>query len=1144
MKTRSPLILGLVLAMTMLAAPAMAAGPGHTVIPSPVPSTVSPAVNNGEVYAIAQTGTGTATTTVIGGTFSSVTAPGGAATARSHVAAFYPATGALRALNPTLNGDVQDVLEGPTAGTVYLAGNFTTFNGVAKSHLVLVNATTGALVSGFTAPTTNGAILSITRAGNRLLLGGNFTTAGGVAHRGLAAVNATTGALDSFMDINVTEHHNNTGSGSQGVVGVRDLEATPDGTKLVAIGNFRKADDASDVTPALDRVQAMVVDLDGASAAVDPWRTRRYEDQCFNWAFDTYMRGLSVSPDGKFFVIGATGGQNDGSLCDTASRFEFSSTGDDVQPTWVDYTGGDTVWAIEITEQAVFAGGHQRWMNNSDASDYAGQGAVPRPGLSALDIDSGIPLAWNPGRLPRGAAVYAMLATSTGLWVGSDTDYIGNYKYKRPKLAFFPLAGGAQQASDQVATLPGNVYLGGPQTFDQGNVVYRVNAGGGQVAAIDGGPDWTSDEGGSSPYHTGGDVSAADWGPGGTQDGTVPASTPSSVFNSELWSSSDPTTWTFPVTDPGVHHLQVRLFFANGYDGTQEVGQRKFDVTLEGTKVLDDFDIVAASGGHRRGTMQAFNIDNDGAVNIEFDHRTENPLVNAIEIIDRDKPAPTPAPSTLATMDFNGTTATGPTSVPGARGIDWANVRGGFVLGNQLFYGKTDGYLYKRTFTTSQTGSETKIDPYNDPAWVNAPDGVGGTERGGLPDFYGQLSSLTGMFYSGDRVYYTLSGDGNLYWRWFNADSGIIGSQVFTASGGFNDSGGLFKDGNTLYIVSKSTGSLFKVPFTNGQPAGAPTLADGAHDWRAKAVFIGPGGTPANAAPKAAFTETHSGRTYTVDGSSSTDPDGNATIVSYEWDFGDGTTATGVHPAPHAYSASSDGPRTITLKVTDDHGVSNTATKSVTVSGVPVSTVTYVGENQTSATSASPSVPIPAAVAAGDRMVLVGTYARSGAAPATPAGWTLIGTPRLTSTVDSYVWTREATAAGSGSVTTPIASSVASTLTIAAYRGVATGSGGIAAIANSTDAATTSHISPVVSAPDGSWVVQVWTDKAPAGTTWTAPGGVTTRGTSYGAGAGRTSALLVDSNGPVNGTKGGAMATSSANSGRAITWTIALKPVS
>ena len=174
MKLRSVWILLMALAMSLVAMPAMAdTGPtGHDKIVNAVPSTISPAVNNGYVQGIVQVGT----TMVIGGTFTSLTPPGGAATNRTKVAAFDAATGALRAFNPVLNGDVTDVLAGPTPGTVYVAGSFSTVNGVATSHLALLNATTGAPVAGFKAPATNGVINTITKAGNRLLLGGNFTT--------------------------------------------------------------------------------------------------------------------------------------------------------------------------------------------------------------------------------------------------------------------------------------------------------------------------------------------------------------------------------------------------------------------------------------------------------------------------------------------------------------------------------------------------------------------------------------------------------------------------------------------------------------------------------------------------------------------------------------------------------------------------------------------------------------------------------------------------------------------------------------------------------------------------------------------------------------------------------------------------------
>jgi len=64
--------------------------------------------------------------------------------------------------------------------------------------------------------------------------------------------------------------------------------------------------------------------------------------------------------------------------------------------------------------------------------------------------------------------------------------------------------------------------------------------------------------------------------------------------------------------------------------------------------------------------------------------------------------------------------------------------------------------------------------------------------------------------------------------------------------------------------------------------------------------------------------------------SGSNDPDG--TIAQYEWDFGDGFTATGISPT-HAYG--DNRVYTVTLTVTDDDGLTSIDTTEVTVSNVP-----------------------------------------------------------------------------------------------------------------------------------------------------------------------------------------------------------------
>ena len=71
------------------------------------------------------------------------------------------------------------------------------------------------------------------------------------------------------------------------------------------------------------------------------------------------------------------------------------------------------------------------------------------------------------------------------------------------------------------------------------------------------------------------------------------------------------------------------------------------------------------------------------------------------------------------------------------------------------------------------------------------------------------------------------------------------------------------------------------------------------------------------------------GDTVTVDASDSFDPDG--TITSYAWNFGDGSTASGV-VATHTYA--SEGDYTITLTVTDDDNRTDSLAKPIAVQNV------------------------------------------------------------------------------------------------------------------------------------------------------------------------------------------------------------------
>ena len=80
------------------------------------------------------------------------------------------------------------------------------------------------------------------------------------------------------------------------------------------------------------------------------------------------------------------------------------------------------------------------------------------------------------------------------------------------------------------------------------------------------------------------------------------------------------------------------------------------------------------------------------------------------------------------------------------------------------------------------------------------------------------------------------------------------------------------------------------------------------------------------------------GSPVSMSAAGSTDPDGDA--LSFSWNFGDGTSGTGVSPT-HTYAQ--NGSYTVTLTVTDSHGLISAVTTSAAVSNVAPAIAPFAG---------------------------------------------------------------------------------------------------------------------------------------------------------------------------------------------------------
>ena len=99
------------------------------------------------------------------------------------------------------------------------------------------------------------------------------------------------------------------------------------------------------------------------------------------------------------------------------------------------------------------------------------------------------------------------------------------------------------------------------------------------------------------------------------------------IYRAEHY-SMDSFSWPLPNGK-----YQVKLHFAETYDGITGPGERVFSFTVQGHE-FKDFDVWKKAGGPLRAYVETVDVEvTDGKLSIKFTPNVENPQINGIEII-------------------------------------------------------------------------------------------------------------------------------------------------------------------------------------------------------------------------------------------------------------------------------------------------------------------------------------------------------------------------------------------------------------------------------------------------------------------------------------------------------------------------------